>query len=54
LNGAWVGADASSARQQSADQPAPPLPRAPEAVPTFRSTAAIAPRPAASGLNIYV
>ena len=54
LNGAWVGADASSARQQqNSSLPASPAPRAP-LVAVAALPAASASRSASSGLNIYV
>lgn len=54
LNGAWVGADASSARQQQGSSvPAPP-PSSASVAPVAALPAAAVSRPAASGLNIYV
>jgi hypothetical protein len=54
LNGAWVGADASGAQQQGAQAPTPPPPRTPDAAASLALPAAVASRPALSGLNIYV
>jgi hypothetical protein len=51
LNGAWVGADASGARQQAGGLSLPPATETAR-TPDFGMTAA--PRPSASGLNIYV
>jgi flagellar hook-length control protein FliK len=54
LNGAWVGADASGAQQQSAQAPTPLPLRTPSTAASLALPAAVASRPAASGLNIYV
>lgn len=55
LNGAWVGADASSARQQqNSSSPASRAPRAPPAVMTALPAATAAVRAPSSGLNVYV
>ena len=40
LNGAWVGGDASNARQQSTSLPAPPAPRAIAAAAAIRGCSA--------------
>lgn len=53
LNGAWVGADASNARQQGAASPAP-LSGATPAAPDFASSGAVISPSAASGVSIYV
>jgi flagellar hook-length control protein FliK len=53
LNGAWVGADASGARQQGANLSSPATSIA-AATAVDPSGMAAASRPAASGLNIYV
>jgi flagellar hook-length control protein FliK len=54
LNGAWVGADASSARQQGASLPPAPPTRASPAAPAIGLSTTASSRPAAAGLNIYV
>jgi hypothetical protein len=54
LNGAWVGADASSARRQGANLPPLPPTRASSAAPAIGLSATASSRPAAAGLNIYV
>ena len=52
LNGAWVGADASGARQQTGSLPLPTVAAATAPAADFGITAAS--QPSASGLNIYV
>ena len=55
LNGAWVGADTSNARQQQGSSlPASPAPRAPPATVTALPATAAAVRSPSSGLNVYV
>jgi hypothetical protein len=54
LNGAWVGADGSNAGQQGANPSPLPAARSLAAASSPGLSAAIAPQPAASGLNIYV
>jgi hypothetical protein len=54
LSGAWVGADASNARQQEAASPAPLPPGATPAAPGFASSGAVISPSAASGVSIYV
>ncbi|HEV2188417.1 MAG TPA: flagellar hook-length control protein FliK [Stellaceae bacterium] len=53
LNGAWVGADASGARQPAGGPP-PLAARTPIAASSLNVGTAAASRPSASGLNIYV
>jgi flagellar hook-length control protein FliK len=54
LNGAWVGADSSSAQQQGTNQSPSPALRAPDSVPAVGPPTAVASPAARSGLNIYV
>jgi len=54
LNGAWVGADSSSAQQQGTSQSPSPMIRARDASPAVGLAAAAVPPAAAPGLNIYV
>lgn len=53
LSGAWVGGGAANAQQE---RPSPPIPAAAAAISASAAVPpmAAAPRPAASGLNIYV